>query len=521
VLPVLATAVQLGGAFALGAPSPRIVALVRATVAAGAGLALVRSAVGRARFPAVGWAVSGTLWVCAGLSLLAFANLGRPQSWDHGNRRPSFVHYRDLRVYFPTAKYFEELGYDGLYAASVGAYAEGAGVSLESLGKVPLRDLRTHAMTTVAEARRDIDAVKARFTPERWAALETDLRYFREAMGRDYLDSLNDHGANATPVWLAIARGVFARAGASARLFEIGALIDPALLLLLFAAVWRAFGMRPMLLCAIVFGANDFTLLGTNWAGATLRHDWLVYLGLGVCALRVGWWRSAGALLALSASIRAFPAVTFVALLAPAAFWAWQHRASPRAAHGYLLRVAQGAAICAAVCAALSMQVLSPAAFRGWLDKVALLHRDAHANHVGLRALIAGSDLDQAAVLAGRLPLYVVALLVCCAAVAVACRGRRPEQAALLGTILIPIVFLPANYYIHFIFLLPLLARHDDSEPLAPGALAVSGPLLAVCVAQSCGGLDPDVARHFQYSTALLFAGLTAIVAAFIRGARA
>ena len=60
-------------------------------------------------------------------ALLAFAcfyNLGRPQFWHHGERRPMFVHATDMRIYQPFVKYFDELRYDGVYLASLLAYAE-------------------------------------------------------------------------------------------------------------------------------------------------------------------------------------------------------------------------------------------------------------------------------------------------------------------------------------------------------------------------------------------------------------
>ena len=64
---------------------------------------------------------------CATGALLAFAcfyNLGRPQFWHHGKQRPMFVHDTDMRIYQPFAKYFDELGYEGIYLASALAYAE-------------------------------------------------------------------------------------------------------------------------------------------------------------------------------------------------------------------------------------------------------------------------------------------------------------------------------------------------------------------------------------------------------------
>jgi hypothetical protein len=60
----------------------------------------------------------------------------------------------------------------------------------------------------------------------------------------------------------------------------------------------------------------------------------------------------------------------------------------------------------------------------------------------------------------------------------------------------------PSNYYNHFIFLLPLIGAVGDSKHLFATAL----PFLALCVAQYWSTLDPDAVRHFELSTALLFA---------------
>ena len=54
-----------------------------------------------------------------------------------------------------------------------------------------------------------------------------------------------------------------------------------------------------MLLCMVVWGANDFVMLGSNWAGATLRHDWLAYLMFAVAALKLKRYTLGGVLLVL------------------------------------------------------------------------------------------------------------------------------------------------------------------------------------------------------------------------------
>jgi hypothetical protein len=113
------------------------------------------------------------------------------------------------------------------------------------------------------------------------------------------------------------------------------------------------------------------------------------------------------------------------------------------------------------------------------------------------------------------MPLYIALIVAYAGAVLWAARRVRPDQSALIALPLIVVVFNPANYYSHFICLLPLLgvelarrARRWEKPDPNPKLLdlEVSGPLLALCVAEYWTVLDPDFGRHFQYETVLTFA---------------
>src|SRR5262249_36484658 len=140
--------------------------------------------------------------------------LGTPQFHDAGARKATWLHHYDMRTYFPIAKYFPELRFDGVYAASVLAVAEGR--NLSDFDSVVLRDLRTHDISNVGASRAHLAEVRARFSPERWAEFLVDMQYFRNAMSdSSFLRSMNDHGGNATPVWFLAARAMFSGAPAS------------------------------------------------------------------------------------------------------------------------------------------------------------------------------------------------------------------------------------------------------------------------------------------------------------------
>ncbi|HEY3595794.1 MAG TPA: hypothetical protein VGL13_18035 [Polyangiaceae bacterium] len=510
----------------------REVSLVRAASGALAAFVVLAEAFMPRRFKPSSKVAIGVLAACSVAAIAAFFNLGYPQFRDHRTDEPCFVHNFDMRVYYPVAKYFHELHFDGLYLASVAAYVDDTGVSLASLAKVELRDLRTHRITRVADVGDEIQEVRQRFSPERWSLFKSDMRYFRQQMGSDdYLGSMTDHGGNATPVWLAIASILYSHTTASNETLLAGAVLDPLLLTIMFVMIWRTFGIRTMLVSAVMFGANDFYMFGTDWAGATLRHDWLAYLGIGICLLRKERFAAGGALLAMSAMIRAFPALALVTTAIPFGYFVWDEwrqtgKLPTMKSIGWqhpLVRTAIGAAVCLVTAWLLSSILLSFGAWIQWIHKVSILDRDPHVNDVSLRGLIAGSMGNQRRVLLARMPLFIAAIIAFVVAIIAAARGKRWDQAAALGTILIPVVFNPANYYLHFICVLPLLAMETmpkkgaptglDAPPV-PRADAINWAILtAMCAAQYWTTLTRDTDLHFQSATAIFFTAIAALLA--------
>ena len=511
----------------------RQVSLVRGAVAVIAAFAILREVFAPPRFPALRAAVFSCLGVSAVVAVLAFYNLGRPQFWDGQTGEPTPVHLLDLRQYYQTAKYFDELGYRGMYLADVAAYIEDTpGATLENMRDTPMRDLSTHRMTTIGEERQRILDIKQRFSPQRWQDYKIDARYFREVMGpRDYLRYMFDYGGNATPVWISIAHFLFSAFHANTTAFLLTGLLDPLLFLVTFAAIGWCFGYRTMCVVMVVFGANDFIMYGSNWGGATLRHDWLMYIGLGACALKRQRPVLGGIFLALSSLIRAFPAITIVTACMPALWWlgeTWRAQRRPPtlreivAAQQPVLRLLGAALGTAVLLVGLTTLEWSGAAWGDWFWKVAKLSADPHGNSVALRGLIAGWEGGHAQVLLARWALYAGAILFYVAAVVLSARRRPLEQAAILGLILIPVVFYAANYYIHIVCLLPLLVveRRSPSEagPLSLTDSCIWLSLLGLCAAQYWTVLVVDMPLHFHLSTVLLFAALTVIVVALVRG---
>ncbi len=520
----------------------REVALVRAASAAVALAAALRYALPGRRWPAHKAVVTLSLAAAASAAFLAFYNVGHPQFLDHEHGRAEFVHTNDLRVYQPFAKYFKELQYDGVYEASILAFAEERrGGSLESLAMQEVRGLNDHRVHRVRELTDEIRQVRARFSDERWAEFKQDMRFFMDVMGPEYLSTLTDHGANATPVWVFFARLLLGHARASEGLLFAAGLVDALLLLLMALAMWRAFGLWPMLLAMTVFGANDLYMFGTNWTGATLRHDWLAMLGLGAAALKRERWTLGGICLALSALIRAFPVVALLGVCLPA-LWSFadQWRADRRpprlkdwlAEHPETVRVVASAAITVAAMVLLTGALYGFASWGRWLQKVTLLNRDVGVNEISLRALVAGADATAGVVFRARLVLFIVLEIACIGVVVWLARRRPLHQAMVMSVPLVLVISNPSNYYSHFVFVLALLA---DARRAAPPLLAearegsartvplvvpfqrIALPLLALCIGGYWAAMDPDLDRHFQDETMLLFVALAWVYATLLR----
>jgi hypothetical protein len=490
--------------------------------------------------------VTGTLTAMAALALTTFFNMWQPQFDDVVHGRHTWVHTWDMRVYYPTAKYFDEIGFDGLYTGSVAAYLEDApGASESRIADVELRDLKTYDMTTVDAVLDQISSVKYRFSPQRWEAFKRDMKYFWQTMGSGgYLGSLRDHGGNATPAWLLVADLMFRHTVATERTLLLAALLDPLLLIVFFVAAWRTFGLRTALVCLVIYGASTFPWFGSNWAGSTLRNDWMVSVGLGVCALKARRWMLGGFLLAGGAMIRAFPAVSVFYLVAPALV-AYAERAyrerrlvSLRETYGDLVPLVwalAGATLCVAIGVGASTAAFGFSHSWGdWAHKIAMHSVQPNINHVGLRTLIqfdpsktlralsqTGGDWSywQIHTFIARRPLYVLAIAAFTALALAACRGRSLHQAALIGMMMIPIYFYPSNYYLHYVFILPLLI--DESEEPAQRRLwgLVGVVMLLVCVSEYWGfenvGVDE---RYAQWSVGALL-GYLAILLALARNA--
>lgn len=389
------------------------------------------------------------------------------------------IHEHDGFHYFVGAKYFAELGYDGLYLCTMQVDVE------DGLGEgARLRDLASNRLGPAAPARAAAERCRARFSPARWQAFREDVAFFRGLQSREAWQAIRtDHGFNASPAWL-IAGAPLANFGPAARTMRTWIWLDHALLVAMWGVVVAVFGVRAACVAAVFWGTNGFS--GFDWTGGSLlRHDWLVALVLGLTALRRRHFALAGACLALSTALRVFPGFVLGVVLAWAALEAWRRRAWRPSREA--LRFAAGAILAGGLALGVSLQQFGPAAWQGFVENSRKHLATPLLNQMGLRPVVAWDAGTRARLLEdpsaddphalwkelqtkrldARRPLWIVLVVAWAALLARALRGRAAWEAAALGTGAIPILSALTCYYQAALVGMALLVRERASAGIA------------------------------------------------------
>jgi hypothetical protein len=296
--------------------------------------------------------------------LLALGVLGALGWWNFLQLRytPGYGHPLDVYHYYIGSKYFDELGYTRLYVCTTVADAE-SGLR-DQAARRSIRNLETYERESAAGILRDPGRCTSHFSPERWKTFKHDVGWFRERIPEAlWQGALADYGYNPSPAWGAIGKA-FVGAGpvTQEKLFPL-LLLDPVLLIVMWAFVWKAFGWRATCVALVFWGTNlpgDYLWTG----GAFLRHVWLSAMVTGICCLRMRRMASGGFLLTVAALVRVFPVMTIFAVALGAAVAMWRARRfqiSPQ--HR---RFALGCAAAAAILIPLSLATAGGA--RAWID---------------------------------------------------------------------------------------------------------------------------------------------------------
>lgn len=463
------------------------VALIKAGLAgAGAVLCLWHGSEAKRNGSAHSLSLTISLASLGAFGAFAYVNFGE----FHGFDRRETVHYYDFYHYFMGGKYFRELGYTGLYDATVIADSELGGKFGSAIPLTTIRDLNRDIRAPMESALDRTDSIKARFTDERWGAFKGDVAFFQRHMPRKtWSPMLQDFGFNCPPVWCLFAGWVANGVSLSTKAHLVAlASIDMALLALGFILVGRAFGWRTLCFCLLFFGVN-YAHRYYHMSGSFLRHDWLALMLAAISFAKMNRPAAAGSLLALSAMLRIFPVVLFAG---PAVVFV-RHWLRDRRAPRFEWRFGAAAAATAVLLTALTL-----VSFRGaapWRDfaadivphsekltvkRIAVMYPFIYAGEMDTSDFPQGPGnmwdryyawrqglLERNALAINLVRLAAAALFVWAAS------RMEAWQALALGVVLIYFLTNPARYYYaHIVCIVPLLVDRQ-ARPGLTAAMAL------------------------------------------------
>jgi len=305
----------------------------------------------------------------------------------------NFVHVWEHYHYYVGAKYFPELRYARLYECS--AIAE---VELYGRDRVAARSMRDIAHTNLIGSTDDIlahpERCKEHFSDARWSAFKKDTSFFIGKLGGRWAESQKDHGFNGTP-WWNITGSIAANliGPASDNSMFVLALLDPLLIVGMFAGIWWAFGLEIFAVAATFFAVNFPSRYYWN-GGAFLRYDYLAFSVFGICLLKKQKGAWGGALLAAGAAYRLFPLFFAVG---PALQGGWRFF-KERALAPEHRKILLGAVLATAVLVPGSM-IVGKGGPELYSEFAQNTEKHAHTpltNHMGLRTLISWRPWDNA-----------------------------------------------------------------------------------------------------------------------------
>ncbi len=320
---------------------------------------------------------------------------------------PKYYHRWDQYHYYMGAKYFPEIGYDGLYKCTAIAQDEigVASVDVEGDGNVRPYNLRAEVrksdkkirnlsgdnlLMPVDELLANPDQCRSRFSPERWERYKKDVTFFATSC---YLDSYwtqmqQDHGYNPPPVWTVAGYALGNLHDASVRYLQLLAMIDVLYILGAFAAIYWAFGWRVFSVAAIFFGTQSSAPF--YWTGgALLRQDWLFFFVMAACLVRKKYFALAAAAMVYAGLLRVFPGLAVLGWLV-VAFW---HVLKHKRMAPHHLRMLWGGTAAAAILIGTSLVVVGKDSYQKFFHHTLAVHDQTPlTNHMGLRVLL-GHDL--------------------------------------------------------------------------------------------------------------------------------
>ncbi|HMI85439.1 MAG TPA: hypothetical protein VK550_15190 [Polyangiaceae bacterium] len=320
----------------------------------------------------------GAALALAVMSLAAYFSFGDVGYAD-------FYHRHEFFHYYLGSKYPRELGYKRLYLCTAVAQTE-----LGQGNEVRARKIMDLAVDRIVPGRTALehpDECRSRFTPERWDAFKSDVRFLRQSSNLEYWNGMQtDHGYNPPPVWTALGHFWSSMHAPSLAYFKFLASLDLMFWVGIFAAIGWAFGWRVFCVAAIFFGCQvpgEYFWTG----GAFRRQDWLFGLVLSACLVRKRYYALGGAALAYSTLLRVFPGVLLAGWAVVVGTHAWKHkRWAP-----HHVRLIMGGVAAAVVLVSLSIGVAGWRAYPEFYQHIQLHKQTPVTNNMGLETLLSHS----------------------------------------------------------------------------------------------------------------------------------
>jgi hypothetical protein len=411
-------------------------------------------------------------------ALLAFLSVAAVVSianyLDYGRfRYGSYVNEWDSYHYYLGTKYAPELGYDGLYLATLLADVETVGE--QALRGRKLRSLSDYRFSSAEESLPRAEAQRARFSDARWQGFKTDVGWFRDSLPAErWRILLEDAGYNGTPPWtLAVGTLLSNRLDiATSWQRALILMLDPLLLVLAAFFVWRAFGTEVALLLIIFLGTH-YLLSWGHLKGAILRTDFAALAVLCVALMKLRKPGAAGAALAWASVSRVFPGFLALGLLARLS----SKELDPEERSDIRRFFAWFAGLAALAVVASLLRDGGLDAWRQWIHKISLHELEGSHWDVGLSTLFDVEFIDgvpeyfsprsrfseePSLRLAHALTLWACRLAIAVPALVFA-RSQPPDRALSFGFVFV-FVLSSAAYYYYLILLVPLLYFAEQRE---------------------------------------------------------
>jgi hypothetical protein len=342
---------------------------------------------------------------------------------------PKYWHRWDQYHYYMGAKYFPEIGYDGLYKCSAIAQHQLGVVTYEEpvdedekakqargyvsriltsagLNKIetPMRSRRIdmkaeleakgktirnlsgdNLLMPVKELIENPKQCEDRFSPERWSAYKEDVKFFRIVSDKKYWEDMQrDHGYNPPPVWTLAGHLLSNLSPATVGFMQGLAMIDVAYLFGVFVALYWGFGWRVAAVGAIFWGTQSSAPF--YWTGgAFLRQDWLFFIVMAAALARKRYFELAGAAMVYAGLLRIFPGLAVIGWLVVCGAYVWRHKKF-RKDH---VRTIIGGCVAAAILIGASLAVVGKDSYQKFFEHTIRVHDQTPlTNHMGLRVLV-------------------------------------------------------------------------------------------------------------------------------------